>query len=60
MTDNIMKPCPFCLDGGKPKLKHTGGQRQEWWAECGACHAEIGGLNTKEVALNIWNTRYQG
>jgi Restriction alleviation protein Lar len=60
MEDNELLFCPFCEDGGEPKLKHTGGQRQEWWVECVACYAEMGGLNPKAEAVRLWNTRYKG
>lgn len=52
-TNKELRPCPFC--DGKPELKHTGGQRQEWWVQCSKCYSEIGCLHPKQQAIDVWN-----
>lgn len=72
MTDETLKPCPFC--GGKAELKYEMGNEvwgQSWLAgctECGICARRFYGSNSwssneaadkmaQSNAIAAWNTR---
>lgn len=55
MTDDKLKPCPFCGCRAVPTRTLAG---VEWWSvECMTCTAKVDDPNSKQDAAKVWNTR---
>lgn len=53
MSDQELKPCPFC---GSKNLAVTA-SFGAWWVTCTECHASTGRDISREKAFYRWNTR---
>lgn len=53
-----MEKCPFCIDGGKPIIERSTGNRLCWGA-CAKCHTQGPPRGTENGAVVAWNTRYR-
>lgn len=57
MTNNELKPCPFC--GGESGIKEYQYYLYpvEYVVCCTCCHRETGLCETKQQAIDAWNRR---
>ena len=58
MTDDELKPCPFC--GSKAEIyKYSGKDYHTVWVGCSKC--QVGTPRVRvEKAIEIWNRRVKG
>lgn len=59
----VLKPCPFCPDGGDPEITTyevyslAMYSPDKWKVVCQKCDVTMDGKDTEEEATNAWNTR---
>lgn len=57
MSENNLKPCPFC--GGEPKMEVLGGKGSDHrTVQCSKCKCDLHWQITEEFAIAAWNTRH--
>ena len=53
MSDQELKPCPFCGSKSLPITASFG----EWWVICNGCRAGTDMCSSREEVFYRWNTR---
>lgn len=55
VENDDLKPCPFC--GGEELVRKINCSHTFYWIECDNCGCSVDGGNSKEIAIEAWNTR---
>lgn len=57
MSDDDLKPCPFC--GHRAETQEYGTRTEVWAVWCVECKAQMESISTEAEAIAAWNTRYK-
>ena len=52
-----LKPCPFCGSTNIDCSNYSGSYNKAWFVQCDECCAMFPMFDTKEEAIEAWNTR---